>query len=124
MIPLYDKCPEFGNQMIAFALKDEEGLPDGDYVLFEAYCDNPACDCRNVTIQIMAAPPKVKNMATISYGWESREYYKSVTDDEETVNRLYGFHLLGGKQSERADAFMNMFEKMIRDTDVGQKIKS
>ncbi len=33
MIPPYEKCPELGEQTIGFTLKDEEGLPDGDYVL-------------------------------------------------------------------------------------------
>jgi len=33
MVPLFDKCHELGKEMLGFALKDEEGLPDGDYIL-------------------------------------------------------------------------------------------
>jgi hypothetical protein len=72
MIPLYEKCPELGKQIIGFTLKDEEGLPDGDYVLMESFCDNPDCDCRNAFIYITTAPPEVKNMAGINYGWEEQ----------------------------------------------------
>ena len=123
MIPLYEKCPELGKQLLGFALKDEEGLPDGDYVLIECFCDNPDCDCRNAFIYITAAPPKVKSMAGINYGWESRQYYESVFPSKEGVNQVHGIHLLEGKQSKWADAFLELFKRMVREGDLGEKIK-
>ncbi len=123
MIPLYDKCPELENQIMGFGIKDEEGLPDGKYVLLEGFCDNPECDCRNAIINIATAPPEMKHMAAISYGWESRRYYKSICDEEETVNQLHGIHLSEGDQSEWADAFLELFRKMIEERKLGQRIE-
>ena len=114
MIPLYEKCPELGKQIIGFTLKDEEGLPDGDYVLIECFCDNPDCDCRNAYIYITTAPPKVKTMAGINYGWESRQYYESISADEEGASQAYGIHLIEGEQLEWADAFLELFKKIMR----------
>lgn len=123
VIPLYDKCPELANQIIGFGIKDEDGLPDGKYVLLEGYCDNPECDCRNAIINIATAPPEMKHIAAISYGWESKRYYKSICDDEETANQLCGICLLEGEQSEWADAFSELFRKMIVERDLGRIIK-
>jgi hypothetical protein len=41
------------------------------------YCDEPGCDCRRVTINVLR--PETgwgKVWATISYGWESTDFYK------------------------------------------------
>ncbi len=123
MIPLYKKCPELGKKMLGFALKDEEGLPDGDYVLMECFCDNPGCDCRSAYIYIMTAPPKVKRIASINYGWESRKYYESIFPFKDGASRAHGIHLLDEKQSELADAFLELFKKMVRDVNFGEKIR-
>ncbi len=73
-------------------------MPDGDYVLMESFCDNPDCDCLNAFIYITTAPPEVKNMAGINYGWESRQYYESIFADEERANQVHGVHLLEGME--------------------------
>jgi len=123
MIPLYEKCPEFGKKMIGFGLKDEEGLPDGDYVLMEFFCDNPGCDCRNVYIYIMTAPPELKKVAGINYGWESIEYYERIFPSKDGARMAHGIHLLDGEQSELADAFLELFKKMAKKAYFREEIK-
>ncbi len=123
MIPLYKKCPELGDKMLGFSLKDEEGYPDGDYVLMELFCDNPDCDCRNVYIYIMTASPEIKTIARINYGWESREFYEKIFPSEDEAARANGIYLLDGKQSELSDAFLKLFRKLVREANFGEKIR-
>lgn len=58
--------------------QDHEGLAnDAQYVIFEYYCDNPACDCQRLTADIMKlgedGEPIGKSQAVISYDWSSQE---------------------------------------------------
>jgi hypothetical protein len=52
-------------------------LPDGEYGFLEFYCNEPGCDCRRVMIDVLR--PETgwsKIWATISYGWESLDFYR------------------------------------------------
>lgn len=50
-------------------------LPPDAYGFFEFYCNDPACDCRRVIFQVWRKSTGNKVWATITYGWESPEYY-------------------------------------------------
>ena len=50
-------------------------LPSDAYGFFEFYCNDPACDCRRVIFQVWRKSTGKKVWATITYGWESPEYY-------------------------------------------------
>jgi hypothetical protein len=50
-------------------------LPPDSYGFIEFYCNDPACDCRRVIFQVWRQSTGSKVWATITYGWETAEYY-------------------------------------------------
>jgi len=93
-------------------------IPDGVYGLFESYCDELDCDCRRVFINVSSKDALNKILATISFGWEAPEFYKKwmPTDDPELIYIMSHPHLeIGCWQSEYANDFLDLFNKVIRD---------
>src|SRR5438552_3138185 len=78
MIPFVEKFPELGaRETRSVTVKNMPGLPDGEYGFFESYCNETGCDCRRVIILVLR--PETgwrKILATISYGWESADFYR------------------------------------------------
>jgi hypothetical protein len=56
-------------------LAPQHGLPPGEYAFIEQYCTEEGCDCRRVIFTVMQKGRKTQ-IATISWGWEPREFYK------------------------------------------------
>src|SRR3954470_17919078 len=54
----------------------QNGLPAGSYGFLELYCNDPACDCRRVLLQVRTEHDPNKVLATINYGWESLDFYR------------------------------------------------
>src|SRR5258707_102090 len=52
------------------------GLPADSYGFLELYCNDPACDCRRVLLQVRTEAKPDKILATINYGWESLASYR------------------------------------------------
>jgi hypothetical protein len=50
-------------------------LPAGKYAFMEWFCDDPACDCRRVIIQVWREDTETKIWATLTYGWDTPAYY-------------------------------------------------
>ena len=78
MIPFAERFPELGaRETRSVTAIHRPDLPDGEYGFLELYCDEPGCDCRRVMIDVL--PPETgwsKIWATISYGWESLDFYR------------------------------------------------
>jgi len=78
MIPFMERFPELGARETRSAtITQQPDLPDGEYGFVELYCNEPGCDCRRVTINVLR--PETgwsKVWATISYGWESADFYR------------------------------------------------
>ena len=78
MIPFVEKFPELGvRETRSVRSMGRDDLPDGEYAFVELYCNEPGCDCRRVTIDVLR--PETgwnKIWATISYGWESVAFYR------------------------------------------------
>ena len=53
---------------------DRPNLPDDQYALIEAYCNDPGCDCRRVFFNVASWRTK-EILAVITFGWESNKYY-------------------------------------------------
>ena len=51
-------------------------LPVKAYWLLEYYCDEPACDCRRVFLDVVADGFHSRVFASIHYGWETLEFYR------------------------------------------------
>jgi len=65
-------------------------VPKDVYGFVEMYCMDPDCDCRKVILQIFSIKNN-KFIASIDYGWESREFYAkwlSVRPDSKIIDRL------------------------------------
>jgi len=79
MLELNDLLPssQWGSNWTFYGA-DHEGLPNpAEYVVFEYYCDNPACDCQNLYADIMQlgkeGEPIKKSLAVIEYSGSSKE---------------------------------------------------
>lgn len=79
MMYLHQFCPEIAAAATRCFLvgPEEEEIPAGEYACLELYCEDRSCDCRRALLQICRmennrpGPPLV----TISYGWETPEFY-------------------------------------------------
>lgn len=91
-------------------------LPDGEYAFLELYCDDPACDCRRVIINVVEANSAGKVWATINYGWESPAYYAAWMRDGELSKTMLGATLDPlNAQTEYAPALLRLFEFIVTD---------
>jgi hypothetical protein len=80
-VPFYQFDPELAQRetRTLYVAGPGDGLPDGDYGLFEMYCDEPGCDCRRVLFTILSSRFP-KPLAVINYGWESLSFYAQGTE--------------------------------------------
>jgi hypothetical protein len=71
------RFPDVGarENRVATSLRPQGGLPAGSYGFLELYCDDPACDCRRVLLQVRAEDQPDTVLATINYGWENVAFY-------------------------------------------------
>jgi hypothetical protein len=93
-------------------------LPMGEYTLLEWFCEDPACDCRRVLVQVVpAGRPKVV-LAVINYGWESAEFYTQwMHGDAEAGNDIAKASLDPlHPQSVYSDHLLELFRDIV-DTD-------
>ena len=78
MIPFMERFPELGaRETRSVTVPQRQDLPEGEYGFVELYCNQPGCDCRRVMIHVLR--PETgwsKVWATISYGWESLDFYR------------------------------------------------
>jgi hypothetical protein len=77
MIPFYKVAGKRAlDETRSVTIQDPGGcLPPDSYGFIELYCDDPKCDCRRVIFQVWRKSTGHKVWATITYGWESAEYY-------------------------------------------------
>lgn len=54
----------------------ELGVPPGTYHVYEYYCTDDECDCRQVYLHIVNHATQ-QHEAVISYGWEPIDFYKN-----------------------------------------------
>jgi len=87
------------------------------YGFVESYCDDKDCDCRRVFINVISVKSS-EILATISYGWESKEDYNewfggmecSILEDFARPNLAPGL-----QQSKYAADFLRLFKVIIKD---------
>ena len=87
MVPFFTRCLEIAvrETRVVTLPHDHQGIPRGSYVFHEFYCDDLTCDCRRVTIVITRAEDEElrERLATISYGWESPEFYRKWSGEDD-----------------------------------------
>lgn len=94
---------------------DYPGIAAGDYYFKELFCTIDDCDCRWAMILVLNQYGKV--MATLSYGWESPEFYSEwMGGDEEFGRETAGVELYRMQiQSENCLAFRDLFRNIIEN---------
>jgi hypothetical protein len=102
-----------------------EDLPDGEYGFLEFYCNEPGCDCRRVTISVLR--PETgwsKTWATISYGWESPDFYRrwSVPDSDPIEMKGPCLDPLN-PQTKYSPALLDLFRFLLESTEYVERIK-
>ena len=121
-----EKFPEVGpRETRSVRLTHDPDLPDGEYGFFEFYCDEPGCDCRRVTVQVLR--PETgwsKIWATISYGWESLEFYRQWGGHHSDPVEMKGPYLdTLNPQSEYSPALLNLFRVVLQSPDYVERLK-
>ena len=95
---------------------EHEGLPkDVIYVIFEYYCSNTECKCKNIKIDIMQLgdnkEPIEESLAIINYDWSSVKTKCYPTLDEESPKTQLALNLL------------EVYKKFIHSEDYLTRIK-
>ncbi len=126
MIPFIERFPDLGGRETrSVTATQRPDLPDGEYGFVELYCDEPGCDCRRVTIDVLR--PETgwsKIWATISYGWESLDFYRTwggVGCDPIAVKGPYLDPL--NPQTQYSSALLKLFQFLVQSPDYVQRFQ-
>jgi len=79
MSPFFQRCLETAmaeTRTVTF-LDDRYGIPPGEMVFDEFYCDEFGCDCRRVLLRARVSHDFDHSLASVSYGWERPEFYQA-----------------------------------------------
>ncbi|MGH9447823.1 MAG: hypothetical protein ACRD3O_19185, partial [Terriglobia bacterium] len=100
-------------------------LPDGEYGFLEFYCDELGCDCRRVMIDVLR--PETggsKIWATMSYGWESLDFYKKWGGAGSDPVEIKGPYLDPlNPQTKYSSALLNLFRFLLQSPDYVERLK-
>src|ERR1700722_2802663 len=126
MIPFVEKFPEMGAKETRFtSVKQRPDLPDGEYGFLEFYCNEPACDCRRVIIQVLR--PETgwgKVWATIGYGWEDLDFYRRWGGAHSDPVEMKGPYLDPlNPRSDYSPALLELFRSQIQSTEYVERFQ-
>jgi hypothetical protein len=122
----YTRFPEIAERetRTIIAINDPD-LPDGEYGLTEAYCNEPDCDCRRVFFNVVDWRTG-QILAVIAYGWESEEYYAEWFGENGPgiMRELQGPALNSmSRQSDLAPVLLQKVKYVLRDRNYLNRIK-
>jgi hypothetical protein len=124
--PFHERFPEIAEKetrtIIAF---NDPDLPEDEYALLEAYCNEPDCDCRRVFFNV-GSWRTGEILAVISYGWESKRFYARWFGDNnpEIIKEMQGPILnLSSKQSDLAPVLLQRVKHVLKDRRYLNRIK-
>jgi len=99
-------------------------LPGGEYAFVELYCTDPKCDCRRVIVQVAAKDMPGKILATLSYGWDTAEFYARTLHNEELAKKATTVTVEWlTPQTKYANALKEVFETIIEDSEYVERLK-
>ncbi len=117
-IPFYELFPELAQRETrSVTIKNNPSLPDGEYGLLEAYCNELGCDCRRVMFNILT-PEGTEALAVVAYGWESKAFYARWFggNDPDIIQQMQGPILNpGSPQSQLAPALLQLVHYILQD---------
>lgn len=126
MTPFMQRFPEVGARETRFVtVPPEQELPVGDFGFLELYCDEPGCDCRRVTICVLRPETGWSRIwATISYGWESLDFYREWGGTHSDPIEMMGPGLdTLNPQSEYSPALLDLFRLFLQSPDYVERLK-
>jgi hypothetical protein len=125
MIPFYSRFPDLAvKETRSIKVRGDDDLPDGEYGFIEFYCDEPACDCRRVLVSVVSPDPGWTPWATISFGWESLEFYQDRLGYDEAAAVAKGPALdLLNPQTKYAPALVRLFRLVLTDDAYVERLK-
>jgi len=105
----------------------EAGAITKSYTFMELFCDEKACDCRRVFVQVVSDDASVRQpRATLSWGWEPDAFYRNWASfplDAEDLEELRGPALVRlAPQSEESDAILAHFRTLLADDAYAQRL--
>jgi len=126
--PFHGKFPKVAEEesIYIFAPKDNAfGIPEGNYLFVELYCNELKCDCRRVFLEVFSDIDE--SLATICWGWETMAFYQKWLgfSDKEMIKDLKGPALnTSSHQSDIAPALLKFTsEVLLKDEDYVATIK-
>jgi hypothetical protein len=127
MVPFHEFYEDVSRKETRFIIAPhgDGPLPEGEYGLFESYCNEPGCDCRRVFINVMS---RSGHVATIGFGWEDVEFYRKwmhQPDGDEMTDALAGAQLEPmQRQSRWADAALKLVtENVLSDHEYVERVR-
>ena len=126
MIPFMERFPEVGaRETRSVTVPQRQDLPEGEYGFVELYCNQPGCDCRRVMIDVLR--PETgwsKVWATISYGWESLDFYRKWGEGNSDPIDLKGPYLDPlNSQTKYSSALLNLFRFLLQSPDYVERLR-
>ena len=126
MIPFMERFPELGaRETRSVTVPPQQDLPEGDYGFVELYCDEPGCDCRRVMIDVLR--PETgwsKVWATISYGWESLDFYRKWSGSGSDPTEVKGPYLDPlNPQTQYSPSLLNLFRFLVQSPDYVERLQ-
>ncbi len=127
--PFLLQFPEIGpKQLRVINLQMDLGeLPKGEYGFVNLYCEDKKCDCRRTMIYVLAqgAIPGSKPLAIISYGWESKAFYKNWAPHFNDLDIMWfkGPALDPYQyQSKHGAFFLELFKEALKDSKYKERL--
>ncbi|MGO4882710.1 MAG: hypothetical protein ACLP59_18110 [Bryobacteraceae bacterium] len=125
MTPFMEKFPDLGRRETkSILVPPGQVLPAGEYGYIEFYCDESGCDCRRVTICVLRPDTGWGEIwATISYGWESPDFYKewSAASDPLEMQRPCLDPL--NPQTVYSNILLDLFREILQSPDYVERLK-
>jgi hypothetical protein len=126
MTPFMERFPEVGaRETRSVTVTNRQDLPDGEYGFLEFYCNEPGCDCRRVMIDVLR--PETgwsKVWATISYGWETLDFYRKWGETASDPIEMKGPYLDPlNPQTKYSPALLNLFRFLLQSPDYVERLK-
>lgn len=118
MTPLHSLFPELARREVrCLHFGPGPGLPAGEYIYLEFYCEDLACDCRRMFLQVISPNEPGRVFASINYGWEKESFYRKRMpyDPEAACDLVRGELDPINEQSEYAELLLKGFQELVLD---------
>ena len=118
MIPLQTLLPDLAaRETRSVIVGPGPGIPAGEYAFLEFRCEDIACDCRRVFLQVVGRAQPNRVLASINFGWEKEEFYRAKMPYDPDAPREITRGSLDplNTQSKYAADFLSLFQEHVLD---------